>query len=167
MEPLIWALIALLSVLLGFTFAFSSSTLLAGKALVLPSDLDSEESPQGVNELMRTGFQDAVTPPWSTKLALIVYISIIASEVTAWLVLGWRMGLLSIGILIVSSVILKRLFDKIAQGFFFSSMFKSMVRQSERWALAGHQARADAMNNLLDRIEQMMYQDTAPTDQVN
>ncbi|MDA1216185.1 MAG: hypothetical protein O2812_04865 [Chloroflexi bacterium] len=165
MESLIWVLIALLSVLLAFTLAFSSATLLAGKALVLPSDLDSEESAEGVNQLMHTGFQDAITPPWSTSLALIVYISIIASEVFAWLVLGWRMGLLSIGILIVSSVILKRLFDKVAQGFFFSSMFKSMVGRSERWVLAGHQTRADAMNNLLDRIEQMMYQDGAPTDQ--
>jgi len=167
MEPLTWAVTALLSLLLAFTRAFSSSTLVAGKALVLPSDLDSEESAQGVNRLMRTGFQSAVTPPWSTKLALLVYFSISVSEVSAWFLLGWRTGLLSMGILIVSSVILKRLFDRFTQRFFFSSMFKSMLRRSERWALAGHQSRAEAMNNLLDRIEQMMYKDSAPADYVN
>ena len=167
MEPMIWALIALLSVLLAFTLAFSSATLLAGKALVLPSDLEAEESAEGVNQLMHTGFQDAVTPPWSTILALMVYISIIASESIAWWVLGWRMGLLSIGVLIVSSVILKRLFNKFAQGFFIASIFKSMVRRSERWTLAGHQARADAMNNLLDRIEAMMYREYDPASPVD
>ena len=156
MELIIWVVVAFESVLLPFTLAFLSVTLLAGQSLVLPSDLESNDPGLDVERLMRTGFQGAITPPWLKNLSILVYLSVAASEVVTWWVLGWRMGLLSIGVLIISSVLLKRLFNKYAQGFFIASIFKSMIRRNDRWALAGDEAKTDVMGTLIGRIEAMM-----------
>jgi hypothetical protein len=167
MEPIIWVVVALQSALLPFTLAFFSMTLLAGKSLVLPSDLESNDPGLDVGRLIQTGFQGAIIPPWLKSFALVVYLSIVVSVVVAWWVLGWRMGLCSIGVLTISSVLLKRLFNKYAQGFFIASIFKSMIRRNERWLLAGDQSKADVMGTLIGRIEVMMYEDSDPANPVH
>jgi hypothetical protein len=64
MTWLLWSGLVLGAAALSYVTQFSGATLFMGKAL---SDGDTGR-----------GFQDAITPPWQTNLALLVYFSLVA-----------------------------------------------------------------------------------------
>lgn len=59
MEAAIWTITAALAVAFAYTTRFSGATLSLGR------ELSATESARGV--------QDAITPPWQTKMTLAVY----------------------------------------------------------------------------------------------
>lgn len=66
----LWLLVVVLAVGLAYTLQFSSATLAFGRELS--------------GSTTTTGFQDAITPPWQTNLALTVYIGIAVVVISMW-----------------------------------------------------------------------------------
>jgi hypothetical protein len=74
-----FAVVYLLSLAFSYELAFTQATLFIGKAI---SDVPASR-----------GYQDAITPPWSTKVGIATYVACLASIVYGWIMFGWLIGL--------------------------------------------------------------------------
>jgi hypothetical protein len=74
-----WAFVACSAIVIAYTMAFQKSTLFWGKRLA--SD----------DELLTSGFQDALTPKLQTIRNIFIFISFLASSVAGLILIRWYM----------------------------------------------------------------------------
>lgn len=135
MEIGLWMLVAALTIAFAYTMQFSAATLSIGKAL----------SGSG----SKTGFQDAITPPWQTNLALTVYIGIAVVGGIMWWWLGWVSALAALGIIFVGSLLVKLVLPKPSGDHYRRLILQSMAVRYANYVRDGDVLRADAMKQLL------------------
>ena len=135
MTPILWALVAVAAVGLAYTLQFTSATLSFGREL---SETDSA-----------TGFQDAITPPWQTNLALFVYVAAVAIVIAMWWQAGWLSALgAAVGILVGSSLV-KLVLPKPSDPHYKKLIVQSMCSRYADYMRDGDVMRAEAMEHLL------------------
>lgn len=100
----------------------------------------------------KTGFQDAVTPPLSASIAILLYISCAALVGFAF----WREGV-SVGVQAVLSLIFWMIVSGLAlpkpnSGHWVRMVFKSLANRTANYVKAGDAMRAHAAEMLCKRI---------------
>lgn len=98
-EGVLWGLAVVMTFAFAYTMQFTASTRELGVEL---SDSDSG-----------TGFQDAVTPPWQTNLAMVTYIGSFALIAVMWWRFGWKPGLGSFAVIFFGSILAKQILPKL------------------------------------------------------
>lgn len=137
MEMSFWLLVAVLAVGLAYTLQFSSATLAFGRELS--------------GSTTTTGFQDAITPPWQSCLALTVYIGIAVVVISMWWLLGWISALAGLGAVFIGSFVAKLVLPKSSGPHYRRLILQSMVARYANYVRDGDALRADAMKQLLIR----------------
>jgi hypothetical protein len=122
----------------AYTTHFSGATLTLGREL----------SDTGVG----TGYQDAVTPPWEAKLALLTYALMIAVVVTAWYEFGTGRGIATLLTLIGGALLWRQALPKESSLHYKKLIVVSMARRHADWVRSGDTMRATAMGDLLRKI---------------
>jgi len=115
--------------------AFTQSTLIFGQEL---SDTDSG-----------TGYQDAITPPWQTKLTLATYAIVLAAIIAMWWYVGWLYGVGSIVFILFGSGLASLFLPKKNSKHFRGIIMRSMCNRYANFARDGDSVRAKAMKDLL------------------
>jgi hypothetical protein len=121
----------------GYIMQFTSFTLEFGRALS--------------GESSRTGYQNAITPPWFTNFAIAVYVGSFAIVVLMWWKFGWLSGLGAIVLILFGSSFAKLLLPKLAGSHYKNAVLSSMMRRYADFVRDGDSMRADAMRELLIR----------------
>ena len=70
-----WILLYLASLMFAYEIRFTEATLRFGRSLSPPEFLNANS----------TGFQDAITPPFSTKLAIAMYLFVVLTLVMVFM----------------------------------------------------------------------------------
>ncbi|MBI2907776.1 MAG: hypothetical protein HYX92_08990 [Chloroflexi bacterium] len=128
------------SLLVGYELVFTRATLLIGTSISYDGS--------------KTGFQDAVTPPWSNYLAILAYVSALA-----WIILGfWQFGLLIgavsiIGLIVFVVVNTAIILPKPDGDHLRNLILHSMMNRYANYVKEGDELRADAMGELLERLD--------------
>lgn len=135
MEIGLWMLVAALTIAFAYTMQFSAATLSMGKAL----------SGSG----SKTGFQDAITPPWQTNLTLAVFVGVAVVGGVMWWWLGWVSALAALAIVLVGGGVLKFVFSKRLGDHYQRLISQSMISRYANYVRDGDAMRADAMKQLL------------------
>jgi hypothetical protein len=111
MEGVLWLVAVSFAFGFAYTMQFSGATLQLGREL---ADTSSG-----------TGYQDAITPPWQTKLALFVYAaSVVIIGIICWK-LGWASGLGRLVLILFGSSLAKLALPKPT-----SSHYKGLILRS-------------------------------------
>jgi hypothetical protein len=137
MTWLLWSGLVLGAAALSYVTQFSGATLFMGKAL---SDGDTGR-----------GFQDAITPPWQTNLALLVYFSLVAVVGLMFWNLGWVSGVLAIVAVFPLALVLRRFLPPPDSPHFQQLIVRSMANRYADYVRGGDTVRAEAMKGLLRR----------------
>lgn len=137
METGLWALVVVLAVGLGYTLRFTAATLAFGRELS--------------GSTSTTGFQDAITPPWQTKLAITVYIGIAAVVLIMWWQLGWVSVLLALLAIVVVLSVATLVLPKASGGHYRRVILRSMIARYANYVRDRDALRAEAMKHLLTR----------------
>lgn len=124
-------------VALAYVLRFSEATLSLGREL---SDADSQ-----------TGFQDAITPPWQTKVAFAVYASCIFVIGVAWESRGWMYGVGALAAILLGAMVIRRFLPHPDSEHFRKIILASMSSRYANYVRDGDLTRASAMKLLLDR----------------
>lgn len=135
MKIILWVLSILMAFGFAYTMQFTISTLTFGKEL---SDTDSA-----------TGFQDAITPPWQTNLALVTYFCCAVVVGVMWWFFGWASALGSAAIIFFGSSIAKLFLPKPTGNHYKKLIIQSMCSRYAGFIKSGDPVRADAMKQLL------------------
>jgi hypothetical protein len=129
----------LASLLLGYSLVFQEATLAIGRSI---SDTDSP-----------TGFQDAITPPWSTNLALLSYASSIGAVGYGWYQYGWLMGIgITIAFFFLVAINKVVLLPKSESDHFKWQILQSMINRYADSIKSGDSIRASGMATLLEKL---------------
>jgi hypothetical protein len=131
----VWILVGGLTIALSYILQFSHATLSIGRAL---SSTDS-----------KTGFQDAITPPWETNLALTIYIGIAVVDGITWWLLGWVSAVVALGIIFLGGMLFTFVFSRVLGDHYQRMIFQSMISRYANYLRDGDKLRADAMKHLL------------------
>jgi len=129
----------IISLLLGYGLALTQATLMIGRSL---NDTDS-----------KTGYQDAITPPWSTNLAITTYLIALAGIVYGFIKYGWLAGIgIIIGLFCLQA--LNRVFflPKKDSEHFRRLIIRSMMRRYANYLRDGDKLRAFLMQELLEKL---------------
>lgn len=130
----LWHVVFLVA--LTYELNFTQATLLMGKAL---SETES-----------KTGFQDAITPPWQTNVAMFVYAVVFGMVVAAFYMYGIWSGLGAIALVLVMPPIFRRvLLPKPNSLHFHTLIVRSMMSRYARYRKNNDFMRAEAMGSLL------------------
>lgn len=133
-------LLYLISLALGYVLAFTEATLALGRSL---SDTDSS-----------TGYQDAITPPYFSKLAILVYIGAFAGIAYVWWQYGWPTGLVvTAGFFVITVVNKLLLLPKNESDHFRQIITRSMINRYADYVKSGDELRASAMVHLLNKLD--------------
>ena len=131
----------LASLLLGYSLAFNRATLAIGKSI------STTDSPTGFTA------QDAITPPWSTNLAILSYAVSIGVIGYGWYEYGWLAGLgITLGFFFLVPINLVLLLPKSDGEHFRRLILHSMMNRYADYVKSGDQIRASAMSILLEKI---------------
>jgi hypothetical protein len=136
-EVVLWSALVAFTVGLAYTLQFSQATLSLGRSLAGTST--------------GTGVQDAVTPPWQTNLALVVYIGLAAVLAGMWWQLGWASTLIGLVAVFIGSAISGAAFSKLGASHYRRLILASMAARYANYRRVGDTVRADAMRQLLVR----------------
>ena len=120
---------------LGYILQFSSATLSMGREL---ADTDSG-----------TGFQDAITPPWETKFALLVFGGSIVVVGIMWWHLGWLSAIGGAAVIVFGAFVAKLILAKTTENHYKMLILQSMCSRYANYVRDGDSLRADAMKQLL------------------
>jgi hypothetical protein len=132
-------LLWLASLLLGYSLVFASATLATGKSI---SGTDSSR-----------GFQDAITPPWSTNLTLFSYAASIGAVSYGWYEYGWLTGLgIILGFFFLIAINQGLLLPKSDGEHYRWLILSSMGNRYTDYVKSGDQIRASAMGDLLKKL---------------
>ena len=128
----------LISLALAYVIAFTDATLAMGRAL----------SDTGTG----TGYQDAITPPRFSTIALLIYGACVAGVVYGIWAFGWLVGLgAGLGLLIAASVNKALLLPKSNSEHFRKIIVHSMVNRHADYVKSGDTLRASVMGELLGK----------------
>jgi hypothetical protein len=129
-----------ISLLLGYELAFVKATLTIGRSI---SDTDSPR-----------GFQDAITPPWSTKLGIITYVVALGGVGYGFYKYGWLAGIrITVGILFVVSLNKVILLPKSDSEHFRRLIIQSMISRYADYVKSNDKLRASAIKTLLEKMD--------------
>lgn len=137
MEVILWLVAVELTFCLAYTILFTGATLHLGRELA------------GTNS--GTGYQNAITPPWQSILALFVYAGCAATIGIIWWKLGWLSGLGSLALIFFGSSLAKLALPKPISNHYKNLIFRSMRSRHADFVKNGDSMRADAMKLLLDQ----------------
>jgi hypothetical protein len=127
------------SLLLGYSLAFNGATLAIGRSI---SDTGSP-----------AGFQDAITPPWSTSLAIVAYAVSIGAIGYGWYQYGWLPGIgITIGFFFLVPINKVVLLPKSESNHFRRLILHSMMNRYADFIKSGDKMRASAMAALLNKL---------------
>lgn len=127
------------SLLLGYSLAFNGATLAIGRSI---ADTDSP-----------TGFQDAITPSWSSNLALLSYAASIGAVGYGWYQYGWLTGIgITIVYLFIVAINNVALLPKSESEHFRRLILYSMINRYANFNKTGDCVRATAMAVLLEKL---------------
>jgi hypothetical protein len=130
----------LASLLLGYSLAFSGATLIIGRSI---SDSGSS-----------TGFQNAITPPWSTNLAIASYAASIGAVGYGLWQLGWLAGMgIVVAYCFLVAVNQALLLPKPGSGHIRRLIIHSMITRYADFVKLGDTVRAAAMAALLEKLD--------------
>lgn len=126
------------SLLFGYVHALNSATLTLGRSI---SDTDTG-----------TGFQDAITPPWSNNLAFFSYAVFVGVVGYGWYEFGWLFGIaITVGFFLIAGVNLL-LLPKSDSAHFRRLIVHSMMNRYANFVKSGDEIRASAMGTLLEKM---------------
>lgn len=101
-----------------------------------------------------TGFQDAITPPKSSNLTLLTWISIVVVLGYAVYQFGWGTGGITFAVFFVVSVVAGAIFiPKPESTHYLKRIYCSMVNCHADFQKSGDSSRADAIKLLIEKIE--------------
>lgn len=128
------------SLILGYALAFSRATLTIGRSI---SDTDS-----------KTGFQDAITPPWLTKFSLVTYAAALGGIGFGWYKYGWLIGLsVTISFFFIAVINNVVFMPKSDSKHFRRFIIQSMISRYADYVKSGDELRASAMKTLLEKLD--------------
>ena len=132
-------LLWLASLLFGYSLRFASATNAIGKSI------SGTDSPRG--------FQDAITPPWSTNLALFSYAASIGAVSYGWYEYGWLTGLgIILGFLFLVAINQGILLPKSDSEHYRRLILSSMGNRYADYMKSGDQIRGSLMGHLLKKL---------------
>lgn len=131
-------LVLALALMLAYTFALTRSTLMLGRRI---SETNSTR-----------GLQDAVTPPWSTNLALVIYLAVLVALAVGFWRFGWIAAVLAAVTTWVVAGISTGILLRIGRVHFERIIITSMTRRYADFRKSNDVVRAEAMAELLDRV---------------
>jgi hypothetical protein len=127
-----------LSLALGYDLSFTHSTLTMGRSL---SDAGTA-----------TGYQDAITPPQFSSVALLVYAVCIASVIYGIWTFGWLVGSgAAVGLLIAARINMAFILPKSTGDHFRKIIIHSMINRHADYLKTGDILRASVMAELLEK----------------
>lgn len=137
-------LLYIASALLGFLFRYQLGLTNACKTLgVRISDGASE-----------TGFQDAITPPSSTNITLLVWGLILGLFAFSIFGFGWGEFGIAAGVFFVVSIVLGAIvIPKPDSPHFVRRIYRSMINRWADYEKEGDSVRADALKILIGKVE--------------
>lgn len=135
---IIWLAVAALSCGLSYTAQFTASTLAVGRQLS--------------GESTGTGYQDAISPPWQTKLAMAVYAAALVFFAHLVFDRGWAVAFGALAIVWLGSLAANRFLPSVGSPHFVRLIKQSMVSRYADYVRDGDAIRAEAMKGLLDVI---------------
>ena len=138
MEIGLWLLVAVLAVAFAYTMEFTTVTWTMGRELA-----------GGWTGSRR--FQDAITPPWQTNLALVVYLGIPTVAVIMWWRIGWLSALAGVVAIFVGSLVAGFIVPQASGGHYQRLILQSMLARYANYVRDGDVVRAEAMKQLLTR----------------
>lgn len=132
---LLWAA----SLLQGYVLAFSGATLSIGMSI---SDSDTQ-----------TGFQDAITPPWTTNLTLLSYLISAIAIGYGWYQYDFITGVgVTLGFIFLIAINKVILLPKSESNHFRKLIVHSMINRYADFKKANDETRANAMEMLLEKL---------------
>lgn len=130
--------------LLGIAFRYQLGLTQASKVIGVQIS-SSEEG---------AGFQDAITPPSSTRLTVLIWALVIALLAYAAFTFGWGAFGIALGVFLIVSVIAGATFiPKSDSAHFTKKIYRSMVNRYVEYEKQGDMRRAEAIKILIDRVE--------------
>jgi hypothetical protein len=103
----------------------------------------------------KTGFQDAITPPVSSNLMFLMWALIIALLIYAVFGFGWHTFGIAAAMFLVASLLAGVSFvPKPDSSHYVRLIYISMINRYADYVKTGDKIRADAMKELIDRVEQ-------------
>ena len=133
----------LLAVFLIYAYfgRFSEATLFYGKKI---SDTDS-----------KTGYQDAITPPWTVGLTIVSMLLPIIMLLYIWYSYDWIAGVITI-VFFMFSVSMIRIFLPKKDGEYFKGLIlKSLNTRYDKFASSNDDSRAFASKLLIDKLTKL------------
>lgn len=129
----------LVSLVLGYVLEFTGATLAIGRFL------GDGSTPRG--------YQDAVTPPWMTTIALLTYAVTFAGTVYGFWEFGGLTGVgIAIGFLVTTAINKLLLLPKANSQHFRSIIVQSMIYRHANYLKEGDALRATVMGELLEKL---------------
>lgn len=135
MSDFLWSLAALSAIPLAYTFLFSSVTLSMGREL---SDTESKQ-----------GFQDAITPPWQTNLALLTFLGCGTIVGLMWWEAGFLSAMGSAVLIFFGSSLARLVLPRPTGNHYRKLIAQSMMSRYANYVRDGDELRAGAMKQLL------------------
>jgi hypothetical protein len=135
MNVALWISVLVLALAIAYTSHFSGATLAFGRAL---SDTSSG-----------TGYQDAVTPPWSANYGFVVYGLTLAMLALSWCEFGFGRAVLSLIAVFMAALLFRRILPGENSQHFKTLIIQSMSRRYADYVRDGDPVRAAAMKELL------------------
>lgn len=137
MKTTIFLLVIAAACAFRYVLQFTGATLALGRVLA-----DSQSG---------TGFQDAITPPIFTKIAISTYLCTLILLGTAFATLGPTFGLLSIAVFSLVAFCAGFFMPRVNSKHFVHQIFRSMSNRYADYVRDGDPPRADAMRQLLEK----------------
>lgn len=142
------ALTILGAVLLGALNAYSAriqaTTLWAGRAIV----------PASYETISPTGVQDAITPPWQTRLQLVWMIGLAVVVIVGSLQV-WYFGILALAVALLASGIARALLPK-RVAWYLHLIVNSLANREADYARDGDTMRAEAARELFYKVSLLL-----------
>ena len=133
----IWIVNIVCAAGVAYFVTFAGATLALGRAL---STADT-----------KTGYQDAVTPPWVGQVTVLVYGVTIAVIAASWYFFGAYRGCISIALIVVGVLVTRQCMPKEDSAHYKILIIQSMVRRHADYVRYNDSLRAAVMKELLER----------------
>jgi hypothetical protein len=137
MNVFLWISVIILAPAVAYTTQLSSATLSFGRAL--------SETGSG------TGYQDAITPPWSANFGIVVYGLALAMLALSWYEFGIGRAVLSLVAVFLLTLLSRRFLPREDSLHFKKLIVQSMSRRYANFVRDGDRIRAAAMKELLEK----------------
>lgn len=137
MSAILLCMTVLVTILTAYSLRFCEATLLVGRGL---ADSDSN-----------AGYQDAISPPWQTNLALMAYTGTLAVLVAIWWQNGFGACFVGLILVIIGVGITQAILPKADSSHFERLILRSMVKRYADFVRDGDEGRAEAMRFLLQK----------------